>query len=545
MKTRLTDKLDAVRRDLKRGKPLQVLLIDPGKAVASMYGNSTALALPLLASIASKHKVEADIVNLGKRDKIPNKDYAVVGFTGTSSAHARALNLAKYFQDDRRIIIKGGPAETVDPRAQADSEYPIDISFHGDADDSFEMFLRGLKGDRVKLRDIPGIVYNNGQEVISNLGLPLSSIIMPHPDFLEIERPFSLLLIAGASKMVRVQSMRGCVFGCSYCGIGGPLRGLTPAQTVDYLRHVKAKTKADSIFFEDATFTLDRHPRVKNLGENRNRTKEFCESVRPLELKMAIQTRADCLDEITIDRLWDAGVVALYLGIETTSLSAAKSVNKGVPEDYEEKIKRVISYAISKGMVVSTALITDLGSLDELRNTLNLLFSLRVHEIWFESMKVYPGTALSRGMEELVVRAYRYGVSMEIASEYYLHLDEARVILEKTGITTIGALKKAIEYVPLSWFVNIEDAGTLLLSTNEERYLRGERLKNAVGYWVGFDSHRTHMVNDYRDHIGGPAIMERMAYARFLEIMARHHKRKNAERAGWLEVEAQRAVITC
>lgn len=405
-------KIGEVRDQFRRGNR-RILLIDPGAPTSSMYGTSTPLAFPTLKTIAAGYSVQVDTVNLGKGDRLPGDDYPVVGFTGTSPANLMALAYAIGYQRPDCLVIKGGPAEIVDRQAQKDPNYPIDISFvERDAEISFGRFLEMLLGRR-RLERVSGITYNDGKTIVVNpkTGPSETKIVLPDPKFLDVEEPFTSLVIAGATRMIRFQSIRGCLFGCNFCGITSQMNGISPEETVEYLRNAREVTEADSAFCENATFGLDRHPLVKKF---KGWTEEFCRLVAPLGLIIGVQTRVDCLDRPTIDMYYAAGIRSLYLGLESGSGSALVGVHKGVDESYEQRFIEMVRYASSQGMVISVSIITDLGSVDDLIRTMYLLARAKVDEIWMESLKIYPGTPMSRPNEEQVLERYRSDAELRL-----------------------------------------------------------------------------------------------------------------------------------
>ena len=501
------DKVQDVQRQFLDGNR-RILLVDPGKPAGSMYGRSTSLALSLLKSIARRYKVEVDIVNLGRGERISATDYPIVGFTGTSPAHAQVLEFAKQFQNGSSLVLKGGSAETADRYAQMDPAYPIDISFIGYSDDSFARFLEFVLG-RLTLSDVPDIRYHDGKGMIATNRGPCRSFILPDPDLLEVETPFSSLLIAGAKTMIRFQSVRGCSFACTFCGLDKNMAWTSASQTVEYLRSVKSITGADSAFCENATFGIDRHPKIRT--SHSGWTEEFCRLVAPLGMKLGVQTRVDCLDNETVDRFVEGNVSSVYLGVESTGVSALREVHKEVDGGYINMLCRNISYALSKGLIVSVSIINDLGSEEDLRQTVSNLVSLGVHEIWPESLKLYPGTPLSRQDNQRILEVYRARDSS---------LFSPQVITPEV----------------------LEDVGSLLAFGPEHAFQR-KMLACVVANRTRNQSSGTYIANPFVSVTGGPILLSRPAYIALLE--ATSALSADPLISGSLSLEAERWRIGC
>ena len=127
----------------------KVLLLDPGKNGGTIYGNSTNLGLFVLAETARKIGWQAEVVNLRNNEYdlselISTYQPSVVGFTSTSPAHGNAIERARKILEinPNIVLLKGGTHETYAAKyVQAKKEYPIDISFIGEADRSFPLVL--------------------------------------------------------------------------------------------------------------------------------------------------------------------------------------------------------------------------------------------------------------------------------------------------------------------------------------------------------------------------------------------------------------------
>ncbi len=465
-----------------------VLLIDPGKNGGTIYGSSTNLGLFVLAEAAKRSGWHAEVANLGRNgvcieNLIAAHKPTVVGITSTSPGHAAAIELAYTIGqiDPSIILLKGGPHETYSAlRSHSRRDclihngpgliryYPIDISFIGEADNSFPAVLESITNKSMdSLCLISGICFKDESDtVVSTSDRPVR--IAPHefvlPSRVELEEPFSLL---GMGPMVRVQSMRGCGFGCEFCAITGRARRVDPKTFIEYLESLVRSTGAKSIFFEDATFTLGEHPSFKSLS---GWVRKFCELFKRALPKVifGIQTRADCLNKGVNAVLYAAGCRSIYIGVETLSNTALKTLNTAKKDTVQIE---VIRQAKEQGIRVTASLICDVGHVDEFTRTVRVLRDLRVDEIFMEAEKIFPGTGLASRAEQSWLSTAIYPEKDAVLAFY-----DGDPSMTPSGIS-----------------LQVEDRLSILVSEPDvinRRYAIAESLLNsdyrmvAVGHWI-------------------------------------------------------------
>ncbi len=420
-----------IRHKIVHGK--KVLLVDPGKRDGSIYGNSTSLGLHVLAEAARGSGWESEVVNLSVPDPVATLlsttstfQPLVVGFTSTSAGHKFTIELAKQVRAiaPSIIICKGGSHETYSAGlSQLNPAYPIDFSFIGEADRSFPKLLDALAYSR-EIGNIPGLCFND-QGVVktsSVVKIPPTDFISPTP---MLEESFALI---GELSMIRVQSMRGCGFGCEFCAITGKSRRVAPPVFVEYLSDSVRSTGAQSIFFEDATFTIEEH---SAFSRERKWAREFCDLFKKALPKVVfgIQTRADCLNQTICTILANAGCRSIYIGVEALSGSILRSINKATTGEAQIA---AIKTAKATGIRITASLICDLGYKSDFVFTLETLSDLGVDEIFMEAEKLFPGTKLARDREIDVLSFYDSNPgsnhSLNIEDHYcYLVSDSDRI----------------------------------------------------------------------------------------------------------------------
>ncbi len=160
---------------------------------------------------------------------------------------------------------------------------------------------------------------------VANTDPPASRLIQGHPvenlDSLPFPSRDFASRILGSGWAFNLQGSRGCRGACRYCsspGMSGASRnrwrGRTPAHVVAEMEYLQRTFGARSFNFVDEDF----------LGTNRRcvqRAAEFVGALerRKLRVSFSIQVRPDSLTEEIIDRLAQAGLTYVFMGIESDS----------------------------------------------------------------------------------------------------------------------------------------------------------------------------------------------------------------------------------
>jgi radical SAM superfamily enzyme YgiQ (UPF0313 family) len=164
-----------------------------------------------------------------------------------------------------------------------------------------------------------------------------------------------------------IQLSRGCTFGCNYCPyimIERNTRFREPEQVVAEMRHGMQQYGFRSFKFRDPLFGLDRRRAL--------RLAELIGGL-PRRIQFSIESRIDLLRPETLEALKDSGLTSVTVGIETPHEDTLRHYHRvpikddkqrefvercrqlgirtvagfmiGFPEDTEQRIKQVLSYA--------------------------------------------------------------------------------------------------------------------------------------------------------------------------------------------------------
>ncbi len=127
--------------------------------------------------------------------------------------------------------------------------------------------------------------------------------------------------VSYGNRVAHIFSVRGCPYNCAYCS--APLVYSTKVgyrsikNVVDEIVFLKESFNIDSIYFIDATFTL-----------NKKRTIKLSKRLSDLDLNWACQTRVDLVDEEIFKSLKQGGCNQISFGIETGSSTVHEILGK-------------------------------------------------------------------------------------------------------------------------------------------------------------------------------------------------------------------------
>lgn len=409
-------------KTVSRANTRNIIFVDSGGE--SAYGSSLALAVSILSHIADEFSFSYSAYHKNKildddlLDHITPGD--VVAFTSTSPEHHKTQELIKKIKDgfsNKVLIIKGGTHETIDGnRLQGFKSYPVDISFLGQADVSFKKFLEVFLAARFmdleqiykELSAIEGIAFKgkNTPVFVQNLGADLH--VLPEMNHLELSEPFSIFGKTNPdSLMLRVADTRGCPYHCTFCAIQNTSSRLGAKKLVAYIRQIIEnkididRQRIEFVFFESGTFLTDKKYDRGFIGlyKRKDWIDEFVKEMKALNesfykrygftIKFAFQTRTDTIEKEIIKKLKDVGLVSVYLGIETFDNKALMAMGKGTSCVDSFKALEILK---SLGIKASCSTMVEPGKEDEIKDAVQKLMELEVHEIFTEYRAVYPGT---------------------------------------------------------------------------------------------------------------------------------------------------------
>ncbi len=167
---------------------------------------------------------------------------------------------------------------------------------------------------------------------------------LPFPDWsiFQIER-FSYKPTLPASPFTFIQSSRGCVYACNYCPykVFGEYRERSVENVLAEIESLVQKHSIKSLMFRDPCFSF-----------NRKRAADIANAIiaNKIDIEWGCETRLDNLDTGLLDLLYESGLRAIKVGIESAEPDILKKQKrKAIEVEHQEEI---IRFCDKKGIKV-------------------------------------------------------------------------------------------------------------------------------------------------------------------------------------------------
>lgn len=209
---------------------------------------------------------------------------------------------------------------------------------------------------------------------------------LPYPDWsiFPIDK-FNYFPIITKKPFTFILSSKGCTYTCSYCPykVFGLYRARDPVKVVDEIEHLQKKYGIQGLMFRDPMFSL-----------NPEKTKIMAAEIirRGIKVEWGCETRLDILDEEFLDLLYDSGLRAIKVGVESVSKDVLNKVGrKPVELDHQEGI---VKYCDKKGIRVVSFYIIGFpdDTKEKIESTINYAKRLNTAFVNFTIFTPIPGT---------------------------------------------------------------------------------------------------------------------------------------------------------
>lgn len=396
---------------MNNGKP-SVLLINPTFNVHEHYGklsDAASLLLPVsllyLGGMLESKGVPVRIMD-GQCDDlsegallktIQEMNPAFVGITMLTPTSADTHRLAAIIKQayPKLPILAGGTHPTVMPD-EVMEDRNIDLIAISEAEHTLcEVYdVITQSWDASALKQIPGIVFRDGDDIVKNADRPLFSDLdkLPLPMWHGVKMDlYHQVPDSQFARPMRVMmSSRGCPFKCIFCSArqvsGFKYRAHSADRVVEEMEILINKYNARQIIFLDDNFII-----------SKKRVFEICEKMmqKGLHKKMlwTAAGRADEVNEPLLKAMKDAGCKMISFGIESGSPRLLELMKKG---EKREHIEKAVAMARKAGLKTRGTLI--LGFPTETREesleTITFAKDLGLDFAKFSLATPYPGTAL-------------------------------------------------------------------------------------------------------------------------------------------------------
>ncbi len=298
-------------------------------------------------------------------------------------------------------IVLGGPEVSSRAQELLEREGALDSIVRGEGEESFaELVSRLRRSPNADLSGLQGISFRSGASVIHN----------PPRSLLRSVGSIPSVYLSGLVDLkdkdivdVPLETVRGCACRCHYCYYHKnfpAVRNFSLGRVERELARILAH-KPHEVYLMDPTFNADpaRAKRILRLFIKHNRG-----------TNLHVELKAELVDEEMARLLSEANAYNIEIGIQSTNPRTLKAVNRGFDR---RRFRKGIRLLNKFGLYYEVQLIDALPhqSYDDLKRSLDWLYSLRPAKVVIFRLNVLPGTTLRQEAE-------RFGIEYERRAPY-------------------------------------------------------------------------------------------------------------------------------
>lgn len=310
----------------------------------------------------------------------------------TSYAAAKAMAERLKRAVPQTPIITGGVFATMNaPKVLADCPF-FDCIGVGEGEEILPAYLDHVADPG----SVPGLVWRNGDEIVSNEHAPILKDLDKYPypdrkslpiDYLE-SMPLDVPLVLSHDRFCTMQTSRGCPFPCVFCDIPalaeGKWRCRSPAHVLGEMQQLSDEGYR-SIYLTDDHFLL-----------KRDRITAICEGIieRKLQFRWGCEGRVDSLAVDRLSLMGKANCGMLAFGIESGTQKVLDRLKK---RQTLAQIEHAVDQAKKHGIGMAHGFFL-IGSPDEteadILQSFRFAARLEIDTFGFNRLCVYRGTPL-------------------------------------------------------------------------------------------------------------------------------------------------------
>ena len=304
-----------------------------------------------------------------------NQPADLVGITTMTTTVKRGYEIADHFRRRGIKVIMGGMHVSVLPQ---EALQHCDTVVVGEAEILWPALLKDHAQNTLKP------IYRHEGEWPPLVGLPSNNW--------ELFRSKKYLPIHF------METTRGCPIDCEFCAVttafGGKFRNRPQDEVLAELKTLRPFTGL--LTLKNLVFFVD-----DNIVSNRAYAREFFSRIADLNLNWFGQASVNIAKDPEILKLAEkSGCTGLFMGFETLSTDAIKSIGKGVnkPSEYLDVVKKIHDHGIGiDGSFVFGFDTDDAGVFDR---TVEFVIKAKLEVVYFSILTPYPGTRLHQRLTE-------------------------------------------------------------------------------------------------------------------------------------------------
>lgn len=386
--------------------------------------------------------------------QIEEYSFDVIGFTGPLDVFSENLWLARNLRESGYTghITLGHDFATLNHERILSLFPEFDSVVRGEGEITMLELANALEQKR-PLKEVQGLSFRDGAGIAVNSPRPVISNLDEFPWVTRYDLPAILGLKMSAS----IFTKRGCPYQCSFC-----TTGIVPLQEGlrgrERWRQRSAKDIVDEVEFLVDTFGISSLTIVDDLylskgSQGAQHALEVAEELleRQLRVSYMIDCRVDSIDRSIFKFLKKSGLRKAFIGVESASEVALDTFRKGYkPQIIKEKLHILEELDIE--YILGYIMFNPLETIEGLEQSYQLVNDLdrHDHELFLQSVRIYPGTHLHRDLERrgLLVGKFPY-----FTAEYSnAQVKRIREMMDEFG--TLAALKIRAAYDNGEWEAN-------------------------------------------------------------------------------------------
>ncbi len=455
----------------------QVLCVFPYRRTRSSRTSFPPLGLEYVAAALRPYAERIDLVNF-RHERTPSTQPWLRPETDLVCYSINWPEDLELIRDDINALppgvmtILGGRTATENPRYWLEACPNVDAVVCGDGEQAIVEIAEGRPWS-----EIAGLAHRgrDGQVVFTRprANAPLDDNLMPAR---ELRRHAYYLTSKGVSTGIKVDQVagsRGCPFHCRFCNFAinpwGVKRCWAPRSPESIVREIE-QIDADLVLFVDDVFTYqpDRVVEICDLLIAKGIRKHYIVNAR-----LEIAKRPDVLEKME-----QAGFLALLIGVESTQDATLKSMGKGFT--IEQVRERFQVFRKSKMLINAYFIVGNIGETEEqMLSTASFARSIGVDLIHVSRLRNEPYSGLSELVEQ--TPGYHIGADGSVYSDAYSseHIANLRKRIDRRFYTPWHVARAMIKLTRiLHWRVKARAALTipifltLLIATQVGRKVR-------------------------------------------------------------------------
>jgi radical SAM superfamily enzyme YgiQ (UPF0313 family) len=356
----------------------KLLLIAP-KVKGSLMGGGMIFRLPnlglLRVAALTPPDWEVTIVDEKIEPLDLNQSADLVGITTMTTTVKRGYEIADHFRQRGIKTVMGGMHASCLPQ---EALQHCDAVIVGEAEKLWPVLLNDLAQDAMES------IYRHGEILPPLAGLP--------PNNWELFRPKNYLPVHF------METTRGCPIGCEFCAVtsafGGSFRNRPQEEVMAELKTLRPFTGL--LTLKRLVFFVD-----DNIVSDRAYAREFFTRIADLNVNWFGQASVNIAKDPEILKLAEkSGCTGLFLGFETLSTDAIRSIGKGVnkPGEYLDVVKKIHDHGI--GIDGSFVFGFDTDDAGVFNRTVEFVIKAKLEVVYFSILTPYPGTRLHKRLTE-------------------------------------------------------------------------------------------------------------------------------------------------